>query len=138
MPEISPSASGAPRLLVGPVTVTEDPGDLPMAVLITPHNQEIGDPLALATRELAEAVRSLRNGTKILDGKNPESARNELTAKLATHIFRCVGEHLLPRPGDATHIVIELDVRREITGVLLQLLCRAAMVESVKYSGIKR
>lgn len=120
------------------MTVTENPGDLPMAVLIAPHNHEISDSLAFATSELAEAMRSLRNGTKILDWKNLESVWNKLTTKLATHIFCCVCEHLLPRPSDATSIVIELNVRREIAGVLLKLLWSAAIVESVKYGGVER
>ena len=124
-------------LLVGPVTVTKNPGDLPMARPIAPHDHEISDSLAFATRELAEAMRSLRDGTKILNWKNLQSARNELTTKVATHIFRRVGKHMLPRPSDATGIVIKLNVRREVAGVPLKLLWRTTVVESVEYSRVE-
>ena len=108
-----------------------------MAVQIAPDNHEISDSLAFATGEWAEAMRSLLNGTKILDRKNLESVRNKLTTKVAAHIFCCVCEHFLARPSDAASVVIELNVRREIAGVLLKLLWRAAMVEGVEYSGVK-
>src|SRR5688572_28962997 len=125
-------------LLVGPVAVTEHAGDLPLPVLIAPHDHEIGDPVALATRELAEAMRALRNGAEVLDRENLERAGDQLPAEIATHMLFRVREHVLPRPGDAAIVVIELDIGHEIAGVLLKLLRDAAMVESVEYSGVKR
>ena|SRR5688572_21815546 len=125
-------------LLVGPVAVTENPGDLPMPVLVAPHDHEIGDPVALAISELAEAVSALRNGAEVLDRENLESVRDKLTAEIAAHMFLRVREHVLARPGDTAIVVIELDVGREIAGVPLKLLRDAAMVECVEYSGIKR
>ena len=118
--------------------ITQHPRDLPMPVLIAPHHHEVSDPLAFVATELAEAMRPLLNGTKILDRKNLETVRNELATKVAARILFCVGEHFLPRPGDATRVVIELDVRREIAGVLLKLLWRAAMIERVEHGGVER
>jgi len=120
------------------VTVTKNPGDLPVPVLIAPHDCEISDSLALATCKLAEAMRTLCNGSEVLDWGNLESARDELATEVAAHIFLCVGEHLLPRPSDATSVVVELNVRREIAGVHLKLLWGAAIIESVEYSAVER
>ena len=118
--------------------VTKNPRDLPIPALIAPDNCEISYSLALAASELAEAMRALLNGAEILDWEYFESAWNGLAAEITTHMLLCVCEHFLPRPRDTTRVVIELNVRREIAGVLLKLLWRAAVVESIEYSGVKR
>src|SRR5688572_9660985 len=109
-----------------------------MTVLIAPHDCEISDSLALAASELAEPMRALRNGAKVFNLENLESVRNKLTTKIATHILFCVCDHFLPRPSDATGVVIELDVGSKKAGVLLKLLRGAAFVEGVEYSGVER
>jgi len=120
------------------MTVTKNPGYLPMSVLIVPHDYEISDSIALATSELAEAMRALRNGAEVFYWEDFESVWNKLTAEISAHILLCVSEHFLPRPSDATCVMIELNGWHEIAGVLLKLLRGATIVECIEYSGVKR
>jgi hypothetical protein len=120
------------------MTITKNSSYFPIPVLIVPHNNEISDSIALATSELAEAMRALLNGAEVFYREDFESVWHKLTAEISAHILLCVGEHFLPRPRDATCVMVELNVWHEIAGVLLKLLRGAATVECVEYSGIKR
>ncbi len=125
-------------LIVGPVSVAKHPGNLPARLLMLPHDYELGESIALTGRELTEPMSALLNGAEVLDWESLESPRDKFATEIATHVFPGISDHRLASPGDTTHVVIELNVRRKEAGVFLELLRRTAFVERVEYSRIKR
>src|SRR5665213_580 len=97
-------------LIEWPVRVAEHPGYLPTSLLMPPHNYKLGDPIALARRELAELMRALFDRSEILDRVHLERSRDEFAPEMATHVLSCVGDHRAPGPGDAALVVVELDL----------------------------
>lgn len=120
---------------------TEHAGDLPLVVLFAPDHGEVCEPVAcphlLIRVKLTKAVRALGDGAKVFDGEDLEAAGNEFAAKFATDVLGSIGEHLLARPGHTACVVIELDVCREVVGVLLKLVGCAAGVERFKDLGVE-
>src|SRR5690606_32770371 len=78
------------------------------------------------------------NGAKAIDRKYLERPGHPLAAEVATDISFGIREHFLSRPGDAADVVIELDIRREVAGVLSQLLRIAATVECLEHGRVQR
>lgn len=56
---------------------------------------------------------------------------------MATCIFPCVREHVGAIPSDTTVVVIELNIRCEVTGVYIELCWIGAAIESIEYFAIQ-
>jgi len=119
------------------MTIAEDSRNLPDLALASPDHCEVGEPFALATSDLAEAMAALRDGTEVLDRVNDQRARDQLACEMSARVLLCVREHVLPVPRDSTRVVIELDVFGEVAGMLLQLTGLAAVIERIEHCGIK-
>lgn len=90
------------------MTIAEDSGYGPLAVVMAPDDQEIGGAFTCRSPELTKAVDSLRDRAEVLDGVDAQATWDELSPEVATGVLPCVCQHFGSVPGYAAVVVIEL------------------------------
>ena len=104
------SSARAESFCGGVVVVAEHAADLPGAVLVEPEHGELGDARGSGVAVFEEAVGADLDGADALHGVDAEGAGGELAGDVAADVFPDgLGEGGVAE-GDASLVVIELDV----------------------------
>lgn len=118
------------------VPVTKDSGYFPPIGRLMPNNQKLGLAETFFGFNIAEHVMSLFDGAIPLDRENLHASRRKYAPEITAYVLARFIDVILPRPRDATFVVIKLDVWIQITCVLFKLIGRAAVIECIEECGI--
>ena len=125
----------------GAVVVAENAGDLPGAVLIDPEVDEVG--LALGCGAVGgvggveEAMGAALDGAEVLHGVGAEAGGDELAGDLAADVGLDGSGEGGDAEGAAALVVVELDVRGEEGGELVEEARLVAVVVGVEELGVE-
>ena len=117
--------------------ITEDSGYFPPVGGLVPNDQEFGLAKTLAGFNPAERVMPFFDGSISLDRENLQASRGKHASEIAAYVLMSFLDVVLPRPCDATFVMVELDVLIQITGMLFKLIGRAAVIECIEEFSIK-
>ncbi|GLQ89973.1 hypothetical protein GCM10007898_35480 [Dyella flagellata] len=120
----------------GLMPVTKDSGGLPTPGGMMPNDQEFGLAEAFPGFNLTEGMMAFFDGAIILDREHPQASLRKDAPKVTTNILASFIDIVLPGPGDATLVVVELKVWVQVACVLFELVGRAAVVESIKQCSV--
>lgn len=120
------------------MSITEHPSNHPSTVYVMPQDEEIAYAEAFSSFYPTETLLTLLDGAISFDGEDFKGTGNKLTPKFSTNVVLGIRNVVATGPRNSGLVVIKLNVRRKVAGMLLQLVRRCTVIECIEQLGIQR